>query len=100
MEVLKDSLNMQDAYFHSPLKGLPRQKALRKDGPSTSGEEARPPPETVHRASSHNCTVSVSVQFVYCHGNGLTTVHTYIHTNSLQASIDSVLFLQSFWGSQ
>ena len=57
MQVLQDGLNKQDAYFHSPLKGLPRQKALRKDGASTSVEmETRP----LRTSSSNDHTVSVS----------------------------------------
>ena len=31
LEILQSALNLQDAYCHSPLKGLPRQKAMRKD---------------------------------------------------------------------
>ena len=36
LKVLQDTLNLRDAYFHSPLKGLPKQKALRKDSTSQS----------------------------------------------------------------
>ncbi len=36
LKILQDTLKLQDAYFHSPLKGLPKQKALRKDSTSQS----------------------------------------------------------------
>lgn len=39
LQILEDGLNLQDAYCHSPLKGLPRQKALRKDQQGSLSED-------------------------------------------------------------
>lgn len=42
MQMLQDSLNLLDASCNSPLKGLPRQKALRKDSQGTHDQEGHP----------------------------------------------------------